>query len=279
MLIPIHILQKNVLEIEIQYITHDSYNAIQEPHQHTYYEIFVFKKAKGIHYIDFEQHIISDNSIHCISENQVHYIDREKEAEGYVISFTKEFYYFIFGQENLYNYAFFHTKDNTIIENIPPILVQELIQLMLVIDKEIQQNLAYSKQIVVSYLHAFLYKCLHIYYKNSTNSRIESSITKQFIQHLEKNYVTQKQVSTYADYLAITPRKLNDTLLKDTGVKASNHIANRVVLEAKRLFYYKELNVKEIGYALGFEDPSHFSKFIKLQTGLSPQELKQNIVS
>ena len=51
----------------------------------------------------------------------------------------------------------------------------------------------------------------------------------------------------------------------------------RVITEAKRLFYYTDKSVKEIADDLGFDDVSHFSKFFKKQTSLNPTELKKNV--
>ncbi len=37
----------------------------------------------------------------------------------------------------------------------------------------------------------------------------------------------------------------------------------------------KSLNIKEIGYALGFEDPSYFVKFFKRMEGIMPSEFRK----
>jgi AraC-like DNA-binding protein len=42
---------------------------------------------------------------------------------------------------------------------------------------------------------------------------------------------------------------------------------------------FTEKSAKEIGFDLGFEDPSHFSKFFKTNTGQSLQNFRENIKS
>lgn len=53
-------------------------------------------------------------------------------------------------------------------------------------------------------------------------------------------------------------------------------INDRVVLEAKRQLQHSTLSIKEIGYQLGFEDPSYFVKFFKRMTGQMPKEFRKD---
>lgn len=52
-------------------------------------------------------------------------------------------------------------------------------------------------------------------------------------------------------------------------------IQERIIAEAKRLFYYTDKSVKEISCDLGFEEVAHFSKFFKNCTSQNPSELKK----
>jgi peptidoglycan/xylan/chitin deacetylase (PgdA/CDA1 family) len=69
----------------------------------------------------------------------------------------------------------------------------------------------------------------------------------------------------------VTTRHLNESLRLETGLTAGDLIRARRILEAKRLLLHSELTTAEIGYELGFEDPSYFSRFIR-------RELKNDIV-
>lgn len=54
-------------------------------------------------------------------------------------------------------------------------------------------------------------------------------------------------------------------------------IQERIILEAKRLLLHSELNVNQIGYRLGFDDPSYFVKYFKKYTHQSPSEFRKSI--
>ncbi len=51
-------------------------------------------------------------------------------------------------------------------------------------------------------------------------------------------------------------------------------INDRIILEAKRQLCYTDLNIKEIAFRLGFDDPSYFVKLFKRQTGILPAEFR-----
>jgi AraC-like DNA-binding protein len=52
-------------------------------------------------------------------------------------------------------------------------------------------------------------------------------------------------------------------------------IQDRIISEAKKLFYYTDKSAKEIAYELGFEDSAHFSRFFKNVTGQNISEFKK----
>lgn len=66
--------------------------------------------------------------------------------------------------------------------------------------------------------------------------------------------------SKYAKSLAITTGHLSRLCRKTSGLGASAYIEHRVMEEASRLLAFTQIPVSEIGYRLGYSDPSYFSK-------------------
>lgn len=102
----------------------------------------------------------------------------------------------------------------------------------------------------------------------SNFSRFEI-VAKSFKLLLEKNFCTSKSPSGYADQLNISTSYLNECVKNTTGSSVSQHIKNRVVLEAKRMLYHSEKSVKEISFELGYDDYSYFSRLFTKATGIS----------
>jgi AraC family transcriptional activator of pobA len=91
---------------------------------------------------------------------------------------------------------------------------------------------------------------------------------------VEEHFRGQRQIAFYAGKLAITPDRLNDHVKRSTGVTAGHLIRQRVLTEAKRELVFTTNPINGIAYALGFTDPSHFARFFRKQTGVTPQEFR-----
>ncbi|AYN02542.1 helix-turn-helix domain-containing protein [Chryseobacterium sp. 3008163] len=102
----------------------------------------------------------------------------------------------------------------------------------------------------------------------SNFSRFEI-VAKSFKLLLEKNYCNSKSPSGYADQLNISTSYLNECVKNTTGSSVSQHIKNRVVLEAKRMLYHSEKSIKEISFELGYDDHSYFSRLFTKAAGIS----------
>ncbi len=97
----------------------------------------------------------------------------------------------------------------------------------------------------------------------------------QFRQLLEQHYREHWAVRQYANALHISPSTLNRLCQRQSGLTAKTTMQNRLLLESKRRLIYTTLSNESIAYALGFKDPSYFSRFFKQQEGLSPVEYRR----
>ena len=101
-------------------------------------------------------------------------------------------------------------------------------------------------------------------------------LLRQFNVLVEDHFKTEHQVSYYAEMMNKSPKTLSNTF-RSYQVSPLQIIQNRIVLEAKRLLTYTNKSLKEIGYDLGFEDASNFSRIFKKNQGLSPSDYRKKL--
>ena len=83
-------------------------------------------------------------------------------------------------------------------------------------------------------------------------------------------------IKEYAQLLGISVSALNKCVQKVSGSTPLQIVQQRTVAEAKRLLISdKNMRIKEITDKLGFKDSSHFVKFFKKYTNITPLEYRQ----
>lgn len=249
-----------------------------KPHSHSYYQIIWFFKAGGQHHVDFNAYPIEANTIFFVAKDQIHYFDDFKNYEGLLIHFNERF--LMQSDVDIFlKYKVFNNqgKPYSCITEETEALAKAYVGL---IETELAQKGEFGHRQVVRYLLKALLILLERKHLENQDADIESAsnydkVYLHFRDLLETHYKEGLTVSQYAEKLNISSKTLT-TVVKSVATKApSAVISERLLLEAQRLLSFTNHQVNEIGYQLGFEDPSYFVKYFKRMTGQSPGDYRK----
>jgi AraC family transcriptional regulator, transcriptional activator of pobA len=205
------------------------------------------------------------------------------EQSGYYCLFNEEFFTFSTASKAIPaspvrlggHYVFF--LDPAAVE-----FVSDIFQKMI---GEFNSDYPYKNELLLNYVNLLIHEALKKMPADSffTPADANSRIAMFFTELLERQFPVDqhmrplmlKTAQDYANRLSIHVNHLNRSVKKITGKTTSEHIADRVIAEAKTLLEHSGWNISEISYSLGFEDPSYFARFFKNQTGISPKGFKQ----
>ncbi|WBV57945.1 helix-turn-helix domain-containing protein [Chryseobacterium daecheongense] len=98
---------------------------------------------------------------------------------------------------------------------------------------------------------------------------------KSFQDLVEIHFLTEKNLSFYADLLHITPNTLSKKIKSRFNKTPSQIIQGRVILESKKQIHLTRKSMKEIAAELNFSDEFYFSKYFKKHTGVSPTHFRK----
>lgn len=242
------------------------------PHRREFYTIILLKDQKGGQIsINQSQHQALQNIILFQGVEHVFSFVRDDRVEGAVLLFKRSFLLpHIHDLEE--SFPFFHVLHQNLFHlNFSE---QQAFEQLFQLIAEEKSHLS----VVRPLLTALLEKAKNLYHtyaseegylsrKMRTVRKYKSLISNAFLEH--------REVSYYAEQLHVSANYLNEIVKAETGISAKRHITERILLEAKNLLSYSELNIAEISHALQFSEPTHFTKFFKKETGLTPKSFQK----
>jgi AraC family transcriptional activator of pobA len=101
-------------------------------------------------------------------------------------------------------------------------------------------------------------------------------LMSRFSELIERRYRDNHSVAQFASALHVSESRLRNTCLAATGQSPIQLIHARVLLEAKRQLHYTSKSVREIAFALGFDDPAYFTRFFSRLAGASPRAFRNS---
>lgn len=247
---------------------------IDKPHKHDFFATVLFTHGSGLHEIDFNTFEVRPGSVFVLSPGQTHDWKLSADCEGIIFFHSQDFYDTHYLHDTLKEYPFFSFIQNQsaiFLDKDEMSEIQPLFEKVLYIsatDKPKTQQLILS---LITQIYIGLER--HIASGDPSQVKEHGSYYAKFLKFeelVEKHFWNVKLTRQYADWMNVTPKHLNRINKMIVNKTTSEIIADRVILEAKRMLIYARNNLNEVADALGFADYAHFSKLFKNKTGLTP---------
>jgi AraC-like DNA-binding protein len=245
---------------------------------HPFIKILFLRAGSSIR-IDFKKYDLKKDALFFIGMNQQYELTSGK-GNSYLIYYNRDFYCVEIHDKEvscdgiLYNNVYeipvvFLSKDQSpMMEGI----IQELITELRQDESSAEEMLRILlKEIIIKSTR--LWKTSHKVEDKEENNDVE--FLRKFSRLVELNFRQYRTVSEYADILNITPKALTKRISKYGKATPNDIIKDRIILEAKRLLAHSELNVKEIAYDLGYDDPAYFNRLFTKIADVAPAEFRK----
>lgn len=248
------------------------------PTEFVEYTMLFIPEGTGVYHADFGAFEYEGPVILFSTPMQVIYIDQNKPGPVTMLQFHGDFYCIEYHRDEVAcNGLLFN---NIYIQPSITLTNQELVafsSLLNDIDAEFKQD-SPAEIVLRSYLQLFLAKSSSIKMR-SIASKVEpkekDEQMEQFRQLLEQHYLTLHKPNDYAELLAMSANNFSKRCSRYFKKTPSQLIQERIVLEAKKRLHLTRQSIKEIAYALKFEDEFYFSRFFKKVTKVSPQTFRE----
>ena len=246
------------------------------PFRNNFYEISLVSQGSSLEYrINKEKFITPKSYLVFNAPGQVHHWKGiAGDLSGFVMFFQPEYVGQTFHETVLSEFPFFNISETNLIE-----VENDQLDKLKFYFSEIYENYKstdnFQQEMVKANLQTILWLSNKIYnYNRNEEQRGNDSITARYRHLVNENFKTISTVTEYANLLHITPNYLSQTIQSTLGINAKSLIDERLLLEADYLLSYTKLSIKEIGYKLNFDEPTHFNRFYKKNRGKTPGSVR-----
>jgi len=252
----------------------DAATELQHPRRIMKYVLIWCSSGSATLVVDENEFVLKPNTVITITSGQIHYFKKINTAKGLVLEFTFDFFCKSDRDMELvfHNSLFCHFAMNEITALLKSTVVKNELSQMV---KELKEKPYQYLISIHSRIELVLVEINRCKIKQGGEIYKPDALFLKFLEAVRSNFSKNYTVKQIAVLLGTTETKLNELSKMHTAKTAQNVIYGLVASEAKRLFTYERLSVKEVAYELGFNDPFYFSNFFKKQTKLSPKLYKE----
>ncbi|WP_276371870.1 helix-turn-helix domain-containing protein [Chryseolinea sp. H1M3-3] len=246
-----------------------------------FFKIMLVKGQSDVHFTDKTIAIKTQGLSFSSPQIPYKWEHLDKIREGVYCIFDQQLFH-QFGQ--LTQYEVFQPNGKHIFE-LTDEQVSNVNNIFRRIEKEFNSEYKYKYDVIRNLISELIHFGLRlqppvVQEKEAANA--SQRISALFLELLERQFpvddqhpaIQIKSASEFADQLNIHVNHLNRAIKETLQKTTTQVIAERVVQEAKILLRHSKWGVAEIGYALGFTEPTHFNNFFKKHTTTSPTKFR-----
>lgn len=242
------------------------------PHRKTVYDLIFLTKGSSIRTKGLNQFEFKKNEFFFLPAYQITtHESMSKDAEGYYLHFDGEIFRNLGLEKLLSQFPFLNYQSNPVV-SVPGDYISHILNIFKRLEYIHLSKKIDDHSIISYYLMALFQEISEFVSKESVLPKTaSSSIALRYKEALSQFIYEKQKVSLYADYLNVTPNHLNKCVKQVTGKSAQTLLNEMLILEAKSLLKYSNLQIAEVAVRLCNQNASNFSRFFKSQTGLSPK--------
>jgi AraC-like DNA-binding protein len=243
----------------------------EDAHFHDFEELVVVTEGSLEHYIDFQMEVVEAPAASYVSMGKMHRVVERDDLRGWIIKFQNEF----IPESKLHFYSNFMSSPS--VPLIAAGCIGRFDRLCSILYEESRREfpdsatLRHLASAIIAMIESERKSNLPIERGAKTSQMATFS---NFLRILEENFRRDEGVTFYADKMNMSERNLNLICKNNFQKSVSEIIETRKLIEAKSLLMHTSKSVSEIGFELGYNEKSYFTRVFRNKLSVTPTEFR-----
>lgn len=244
----------------------------EDAHFHDFEELVIVTEGSLEHYIDFQMEVIEAPAASYVSMGKMHRVVERDDLRGWIIKFQNEFV----PDSKLHFYSNFMSSPSVPLaasgcigrfDSLCEIINQEFLR-----ESPDGATLRHLTSALVAMIESERKSNLPI---DGSAKTMQVATFTNFLRILEENFRRDEGVQFYAEKMNMSERNLNLICKNNFQKSVSEIIETRKLIEAKSLLMHTSKSVSEIGFELGYNEKSYFTRVFRNKISITPTEFRE----
>ena len=247
-------------------------------HRHPHFEIFWFRKGRGVIERDGDLIEVGSNCLMMLAPGDIHRWRETENLEGSLLAVSERFTSSSNFQLPFHELSSFLQPGGSRVIHLNSREAALMGSIFGAI-QEAESPSSFERSEVLKGLLIILFSKIKGFSVGGAAPRAEdpsAAVTRAFRQALDVECPRLASVKEFAQLLGVSRSYLHRAVLRDTGQSPSDLIRDRLIFEAKRMLIHTNESSAEIARHLGFRSTSYFSSFFHRHTERTPRAFRSN---
>lgn len=239
-----------------------------KPHRHSHFhQLLLLDRGVAETSIDGENRTIIGPALVIVPPGIVHGFRFDPGVDGQVLTLSTDFGHRIFGADDPLQDLLGASHVVAIAGTLQRKLAWLSAEMLLA-----QADVEHQRPALLLALAESLLRMVAPSARAARDAGNDDTRAARFHALVEQHYREQQPLVFYASALGVTLRTLSRFTQARHGCSPKEFLHRRLALEARRLILYTNASGVQVAAALGFDDPSYFSRFYLRMTGNRPRQ-------
>lgn len=120
----------------------------------------------------------------------------------------------------------------------------------------------------------WMHETLHSLFEQLGHTRRHSPTILMALSFINRNFTTDLSLTQLSEYVYANPSSLSSEFNAEVGMSLSEYVTSLRIQKAQQLLRETDATIPEIAQQAGFSSAKYFREIFKRQTGLSPQQYR-----